>query len=95
MLEQTRETLGELASDTVADKGYRSDEAIGKALESEYSVLVHLYKTEGEQADRYHGSRFEYRREEDCCICPRGEKLVFAGLQKSRHGSGRIVVISV
>jgi len=86
MVEQAEHNLGQTAADTVADKGYRTDEAIGQAAERQYSVLVQLYETEGERAQAYHGSRFRYDGEQDCCYCPRGEKLVFKGLRRSRHG---------
>lgn len=86
LLEQTEENVGTVADDTVADKGYRSDENLGKAEEREYPVLVSIYQTEGEEAHPYHSSRFQYDEEHDCCICPMGEKLPLKGQRKSRHG---------
>ena len=80
------ENLGESAEDTVADAGYRTDQNIGEAAEKKYSVLVNLYEQEGERAEPYHHSRFRYDRRTDGCICPRGEKLIYAGQRRSRHG---------
>lgn len=86
MLDETRENLGESAQDTVADAGYRTDANIGKAAEKKYSVLVNLYEREGERASAYASSRFRYDQQADCCICPRGRKLIYAGQRRSRHG---------
>ena len=86
MLEETRENLGQVADETVADKGYRTDRAIGEAVERKYSVLVQLYESEGEEASRYHPSRFRYDGEQDCCICPEGYRLDYSGQRRSRHG---------
>lgn len=86
MLDQTEENLGCLAEDTVADKGYRTDQNIGEAAGKGRSVLVHLYKSEGEEAAPYHKSRFKYDAEQDCCICPKGKKLLYEGVNRSRHG---------
>ena len=82
MLDQAEENL----EDTVADKGYRTDRNIGEAASKGRSVLVQLYRNEGEEADAYHKSRFTYDAEQDCCICPRGEKLLFEGMNSTRHG---------
>jgi hypothetical protein len=49
-------------------------------------VLVNLYETEAEKADRFHASRFQFDRASDSCICPRGEKLKFAGFRRNRQG---------
>ena len=86
LLEKTRESVGTVAADTVADKGYRSDQALGEAAQRGYSVLVNLYETEGERANRLHGSRFQFDREQDRCVCPRGQELTFNGYRRSRHG---------
>jgi transposase len=86
MLEQTRENVGQTAADTVADQGYRSDRNIGQAEAQGDSVLVQLFEREGEGAEAYHGSRFEYDPHTHGCRCPRGERLVWKGWHKSRHG---------
>ncbi len=75
MLEQTKENVGKLAQDTVADKGYRSDAGMAEAEKRGYSVLVPLYENEGEKAPPYHGSRFHYEERTDSCLCPQGERL--------------------
>lgn len=86
MLEQTEQNLGETAEDTVADKGYRTDRALGQAVERDYRVLVQLYETEGEKAEPFHARRFDYDAEKDCCVCPLGQELVYRGQRKTRHG---------
>ena len=78
MLDETEKNLGKTAEDTVADKGYRSDEAIGKAYEKKQSVLVHLYENEQPgKADRYHKCNFQYDEQIDVFICPEGKRLTF------------------
>lgn len=86
MLEEAEANLGGTAGDTVADKGYRTDENIGEAEAKGRSVLVQLYRTEGEDAAPFHASRFEYDKERDCVVCPLGEDLVHEGRRRSRHG---------
>lgn len=86
MLEQTRENVGQTAADTVADQGYRSDRNIGQAEAQGDSVLVELFQRESEGAGAYNGSRFQYDPQTHECRCPRGEKLVFRGWHRSRHG---------
>ena len=86
MLEQTRQNVGQTATDTVADQGYRSDRNIGQAQERGDSVLVELFEREGVRAEPYHGSRFQYDPRTHECRCPRGQRLVFKGWHKSRHG---------
>lgn len=85
VLEQTRETVGQTAADTVADQGYRSDRNIGEAGEQGASVLVHLFEREGEEAGPYHASRFDYDPQTQECRCPRGELLEFRGWAGSRR----------
>jgi len=85
MLEQTRETVGQTAADTVADQGYRSDRNIGVAEAQGDSVLVHLFEREGEEAKPYHASRFDYDPETQQCRCPQGELLEFRGWEGSRR----------
>ena len=86
LLEETEKNVGQTATDTVADKGYRSDQALGEAADRGYSVLVNLYETESENAQQFHGSRFEFDRQQDRCVCPLGQELKFMGFRRSRHG---------
>lgn len=86
LLEETERNVGQAATDTVADKGYRSDRALGEAADRGYSVLVNLYETESENAQRFHGSRFKFDRQQDRCVCPLGQELRFMGFRRSRHG---------
>jgi transposase len=85
MMEKTEQTVGSTAQDTVADKGYRSQQQMGEAEAQGYSVLVSLWANEGSKAGKYHMSRFEYDAAQDCCWCPRGKKLEFEKETKSRH----------
>lgn len=78
MLEETEKNLGKTAADTVADKGYRSDQSIGKAYEKQRSVLVQLYDSEQlDNAGRYHKCNFQYDKQSDVFICPEGKRLTF------------------
>lgn len=59
MLQATQSHVGQTAADTVTDKGYRSDEAIGEAFRNRHSVLVPLYDSEQpETAGPYHKCQF-------------------------------------
>jgi transposase len=86
MLQQTENNVGRTADDTLTDKGYRTDEAIGQAHQNQHSVLVPLYTSEQpETAGPYHKCQFHYDRQRDVCLCPQGRELTFEGLQKQRR----------
>jgi transposase len=75
MMEQVEENLGGVAEQTVADAGYEAATQLAAAEEKGYSALVSVAQPPQDQP--YHASRFIYDREEDQCICPRGEVLRF------------------
>jgi transposase len=86
MLQETESNVGQTADDTVTDKGYRTDEAIGQAHRNRHSVLVPLYRSEQpETAGPYHKCQFRYDPDRDVCICPQGRELIFEKLQKQRR----------
>ena len=94
MIDTVKETAGDVAETTLADKGYSADKDLAQAEEKGYEVLVNLGKnvdpTEGDKP--FHTSRFVYDSEEDCCICPLGNKLQFQSTKKARRGDGRLRV---
>ncbi len=94
MIDTVKETAGDVAETTLADKGYSADKDLAQAEEKGYEVLVNLGKNvdpaEGEKP--FHTSRFVYDSEEDCCICPLGNKLQFRSTKKARRGDGRLRV---
>ncbi len=77
MLDEVKESLGKVAEETTADSGYFSGEQLAQAEEAGYPVLVNLEGvTEPEPGgEEFHASKFVYDETNDCCICPRGEKL--------------------
>jgi transposase len=79
MLNEVKKDLGKVADETTADSGYFSGEQLAKAEEAGYPVLVNLEGvTEPEQGGgEFHASKFVYDETNDCCICPRGEKLPY------------------
>lgn len=80
MLEQVEENIGQVAEQTVADAGYLAMTQLAEAEGKGYGVLVNLQQPLREAAgEPYHASRFVYDKGKDCCICPRGEVLHFAG----------------
>jgi IS5 family transposase len=84
MLERVEENLGETAEETVADAGYRSKEQLGEAYKRGYEVLTSPHGDEIPKEDQFHASEFTYDKENDCCICPVGTVLNYAGTDKSR-----------
>ncbi len=79
MLEEVKKNLGQVAEETTADSGYCSGEQLAKAEEAGHPVLVNLEGgTEPEQDEgEFHSSKFVYDETNDCCICPRGERLPY------------------
>lgn len=94
MIDTVKETVGDVAETTLADKGYSADKDLAQAEKKGYEVLVNLGKNvdpaEGDKP--FHKSRFVYDRDEDCCICPLGQKLRFQRTTKARRGDGRLRV---
>jgi transposase len=84
MLERVQEELGRVAEETVADGGYCTGEQLDKAEQSQFPVLVNLgqLRKSEEEGGPYHSSQFEYDEENDCYLCPRGQKLEFERKQK-------------
>jgi transposase len=94
MIDTVKEMTGGVATTTLADKGYSSAEDLAQADDSGYQVLVNLPKNvdprKGEKP--FHTSRFAYDPEQDCCICPLGNKLRFQKIKKNRQGVGQLRV---
>jgi transposase len=94
MIDAVKETAGDVAETTLADTGYSAAKDLAQAEEKGYEVLVNLGKNvdpaEGEKP--FHTSRFVYDSEEDCCICPLGNKLRFRGTKNARRGDGKLKV---
>ena len=94
MIDTVKETVGDVAETTLADKGYSADKDLAQAEEKGYEVLVNL----GENVDPadgdkpFHKSRFVYDRDEDCFVCPLGQKLGYQRTTKARRGDGRLRV---
>lgn len=89
MIEMVHQELGQVAEETVADGGYYSGEQLDKAEQSEFPVLVNLVQLRKaeQKGGPYHSSKFEYDKENDCCICPMGHKLEFETVQKNADRS--------
>jgi transposase len=94
MIDTVKETIGDVAETTLADKGYSADKDLAQAEEKGYEVLVNL----GENVDPndgekpFHKSRFVYERDEDCFICPLGQTLRFQRTSTARRGDGKLRV---
>lgn len=94
MIDTVKETAGDVAETTLADKGYSASEDLAQAEEKGYDVLVNLGKNVNPaEGDRpFHTSRFSYDSEDDCCICPLGNKLHFQRIKNARGGDGKLRV---
>jgi transposase len=88
MIERVEENVGQIAAETLADKGYSSAEDLGEAEEKAIPVLVNLPQNVAppEGTSPFHASRFTYDAERDCCICPIGRELKLQRSRKSRRG---------
>jgi transposase len=84
MLETVHKELGKVAEETAADGGYFSGEQLDKAQKAGFPVLVNLVQLRKAEEDGgpYHSSKFEYDSENDCYLCPMGQKLKFEGSRK-------------
>lgn len=82
MLEQVHETLERVAEQTVADAGYASGEQLKSAEERAMGVIVAL-REEPEAKGDYSKAHFHYDTESNVYVCPRGERLLQIGTNKS------------
>lgn len=92
MLDQTQETLGRTAEQTVADGGYNSAEQLGLAEEKGYSVVVGKSGTEGRDGGKYAKEKFHYEQDRDVWVCPLGEALCYQRTKSARGGRPEIKV---
>jgi transposase len=82
MLEQVQQTLGRTAQETVCDTGYANGDQLKDAETREMSVIVSL-RDEPDAKGEYSKAYFHYDAESDVYVCPRGERLVQVGTNKS------------
>jgi transposase len=84
MLDAAKESQGKMADESLGDAGYCSGEQLEGAEKKGYVVLVSLdeHRRAEEQGGPYHISQFNYDRERDCWICPRGQVLEY---EKTRN----------
>lgn len=86
MLEQVRETLERVAEQTVTDAGYASGEQLKSAEDGAMGVIVAL-REEPEAKGDYSKAHFHYDAESNVYICPKGERLLQIGTNKSHSTS--------
>lgn len=85
MIEQVRETCGQPAEQTVADKGYASGSQFDEAQRRRLPVIVDV-QVESKKGP-YAKSNFTYDADRDVYVCPRGEVLPF---QMSRKPTANV-----
>ena len=79
MLEAARENLGAVAEEAVLDNGYPSGEQVAQAEARGFPVVVSLkaQNTAEEKKGEFSSRNFTYDKQNDRCICPKGETLSF------------------
>jgi hypothetical protein len=82
MLAQVRETFGRVADETVADGGYANGEQLKSCEESGTNVIVAL-REEPETKGEYSKAHFRYDAQSNVYVCPKDERLVQVGTNKS------------
>jgi hypothetical protein len=82
MLDRVHATFGEVAKQTVADTGYANSDHLRSAEASEWSILVSL-RDEPETKGEYSKAYFHYTTVDNVYVCPRGERLLQIGTNKS------------
>ena len=89
ILKKVQEEVGMVAEETVADGGYCSGEQLDSAERAKLPVLVNMgeVRRAEEAGGRYHSSKFIYDPENDCLICPMGEKLEYERTCKRKDRS--------
>jgi transposase len=83
MLEEVKANLGEVAKETVADGQYGTVQQLREAEARGYEVLTAPGSEQGgDKRGEYGAEKFQYDREHEQVICPRGEQLKFGGMKK-------------
>jgi transposase len=78
MIDQVEENLGRVAEQNLTDAGYFATTELASAEAKQYPVLMNLPESVlGSDDEPYHAARFVYDAENDQCICPQGERLLF------------------
>jgi transposase len=82
MLEQVHETFDRVAAHNVGDTGYANGDHLEDAEARGMNVLVSL-RGEPDAKGEYSKPYFRYDAQSDVYICPKGERLVQVGMNKS------------
>jgi len=94
MLDGARENTGKASEETISDSGYFSGEELKQAEEKEYSVLVNIPATVGNNPagkdNSFGKKKFIYDSKKDVYICPKGSKLTFEKEVKRKDHKARI-----
>ena len=83
MLEQVREHYDRVANQSVGDGGYDNGEQLARAEDLKMPVIVRL-RADSEEKGEFSKEHFRYEAAENVYVCPRGEKLIQIGTNKSR-----------
>ncbi|ORC27000.1 hypothetical protein B4O97_19070 [Marispirochaeta aestuarii] len=94
-LKSFRDQFGAYPENLIADKGYSSLENYKQLEESNIKAFIKYQHWDQEKQKRskkyrYRYWRFQYNAEQDCMVCPEGEKLQFKGEHSRKYRSGRI-----
>jgi transposase len=92
MVEAVKETVGRVAEETVADRGYHNGEQIAEAERKQLPVLVGL-QAESSGKGELSKSHFRYDAERDGYVCPRGVFLPLAFIRKPTTGNPHPVAV--
>jgi transposase len=87
MLDRVHETLGRVAEQTVADGGYGTGEQFKRVEERGMKVVVVLRQEQETKGD-YSKAHFNYDAATNAYVCPKGERLLHVGSNKS-HASAQ------
>lgn len=72
MVEQARDTVGDVPEVTVGDGGYNTGKALHDAEAAGHNILLNPRQRD---TGAYHSSNFHYDEEHDCYTCPQGQAL--------------------
>jgi len=85
-VEQSIETLGKKPDTACADSGYATTEELKKIDEEDIKVIVPSQRqASNREPGEFDKERFEYDPENDCYICPEGNKLTYRGINKDNR----------
>lgn len=91
-IDKAQEVMDKQCQTAVADSGYAYTDDLEKIDKEGIRVIVPTQRlASGKEIGEYDKRRFIYDADKDCYLCPRGETLIYYGLNRKKNGKLYII----